>query len=401
MVSSLAGSDFSFDNRNNFLYDSAPESPRGFNNYFSAPTSPSNQISFSFIPDEHLKYDHHHGFDKKHDDHKPFMFIPGDYSNHILVSSADELIDGGMIKPCEPKHKKIIQSRMSFSRSNKICSEHFPVRQENKDDTSSSWSSSFGWLYKKLKLKDLLSRNASEGHETSKKYDALKKLKNSDLMNSSSSTNSVSSRNRKNKEGAMLSAHERHYKTRSQFGKPFVFIPGDRIDLIPVSSADELFDGGKIKPFEPQLQKIIQSSLSFGRSNKVHSEPFTTGKEHVKDSSSSSSLTFSWLHKKWKLKDLLFRNASEGHETNKKYDFLRKIKDDDSKNSSRNKKSKEKAPLSAHERHYRVNRAAAEELKRRTYLPYKQNLTIGCMNIDAAGAVREPSRSRTSSSSAR
>ncbi|KAL8097066.1 hypothetical protein AgCh_030240 [Apium graveolens] len=173
--------------------------------------------------------------------------------------------------------------------------------------------------------------------------------------------------------------------------KPFVFIPGDRIDLIPVSSADELFDGGKIKPFEPQLQKIIQSSLSFGRSNKVHSEPFTTGKEHVKDSSSSSSLTFSWLHKKWKLKDLLFRNASEGHETNKKYDFLRKIKDDDSKNSSRNKKSKEKAPLSAHERHYRVNRAAAEELKRRTYLPYKQNLTIGCMNMDAAG-VRVPSR---------
>ncbi|KAL8097067.1 hypothetical protein AgCh_030239 [Apium graveolens] len=145
------------------------------------------------------------------------MFIPGDYSNHILVSSADELIDGGMIKrTCEPKHKKIIQSRMSFSRSNKICSEHFPVRQENKDHTSSSWSSSFGWLYKKLKLKDLLSRNASEGHETSKKYDALKKLKNSDLKNSSSSTNSVSSRNRKNKEGAMLSAHERHYKVNRE-----------------------------------------------------------------------------------------------------------------------------------------------------------------------------------------
>lgn len=137
--------------------------------------------------------------------------------------------------------------------------------------------------------------------------------------------------------------------------------------------------------------------MCFGRNNKFGSEHFTIGIEYVEDSSSSSRSKFSWLHKKWKLKDLLFRNASEGHET--KYDFLRKIKNDDLKNlststssiPSTNNRNKEKAPLSAHERHYRVNRAAVEELKRRTYLPYKQNLKIGCMNNDVA-SVRDPSR---------
>lgn len=213
MASLPAGSDFSFDNRKNFLYDSAPESPRGFNNYFySATTSPNHQNSFSFIPDQHLKYDHQHGFDKKYDDNKPFAFTPGNDLNSILVSSADELFDGGKIKSCEPKHKKIIPSRMSFGRSNKICSEQFPIREDNVKDASSSSNSSFGWLYKKWKLKDLLFRNASEGHETNNKYDALRKIKNTDLKNSSSSTNSVSSRNKKNKDRAILSAHERHYK---------------------------------------------------------------------------------------------------------------------------------------------------------------------------------------------
>lgn len=245
-----AGSDFSFDSRNSSPYDSAPESPRGFNSYFfSAPSSPNYQESFSFTPDQHLNCDYHHGSDKKCDDNKAFAFIPGDGLNLIPVSSADELFYGGKIKPCEPKFKKIFQSRLSIGQNSKICSEHFTFREENVKDASSSSSSSFGWLHKKWKLKDLLFRSGSEGHETNK-YDVLRKSINDDVKNSSSITNLVLSRNKTNKERATLSAHERHYK---------------------------------------------------------------------------------------------------------------------------------------------VNRAAAEEMKKRTYLPYKQNLVIGCMNLDAA-SVSHPSR---------
>ncbi|KAK1358817.1 hypothetical protein POM88_043291 [Heracleum sosnowskyi] len=112
MESLPAGSDFSFCSGNNSPYDSPPESPRGFNNYFfSAPTSPNHQISFSFTPDQRMKSDYHRASDEKYDDNKPLTFIPGDHFNLIPVSSADELFDGGKIKPCETKHPKKIQSR--------------------------------------------------------------------------------------------------------------------------------------------------------------------------------------------------------------------------------------------------------------------------------------------------
>lgn len=61
---------------------------------------------------------------------------------------------------------------------------------------------------------------------------------------------------------------------------------------------------------------------------------------------------------------------------------------------SETKKKKNGRPLvalSAHERHYKVKRAAAEEMRKRTYLPYKQNLMIGCVDL-AAGGVSDSSR---------
>ncbi|KAL1811954.1 hypothetical protein ACET3Z_022019 [Daucus carota] len=147
---------------------------------------------------------------------------------------------------------------------------------------------------------------------------------------------------------------------RGSDDKLFGFVPGHDSNLLPLSSAKKTQDSS---------------------------------------SSSSSRSSFGWLQKKWRLKDLLFRSASEASETNK-YDFLRKDKNGDLKNSSSspsnsvfsgNKKNKEKATLSAHERHYKVNRAAAEEMRKRTYLPYKQNLMVGCMYVDAA-SVSDPSR---------
>lgn len=175
--------------------------------------------------------------------------------------------------------------------------------------------------------------------------------------------------------------------------KTFAFsIRGD-LDLLPLSSADELFDNGKIKPREANRQKIIKHTLSFDRNIKICSEQFTVSKENEKDSSLSASSSVGWLRKKWRLKELLFCSAPKNHESNRS-NFSRKFKEENLKNMSETKKKKNGRPLvalSAHERHYKVKRAAAEEMRKRTYLPYKQNLMIGCVDL-AAGGVSDSSR---------
>ncbi|CAN1307337.1 hypothetical protein LINPERPRIM_LOCUS27056 [Linum perenne] len=107
-------------------------------------------------------------------------------------------------------------------------------------------------------------------------------------------------------------------------------------------------------------------------------------------------------YKKWKIRDfLLFRSASEGRATSSeqlmaaKYAVLTSPTADgggkgssfrsteSSFGSSRRLKSSA-AVVSAHEMHYTVNRAAAEEMKRKTYLPYKQGL-LGCLGFNPVG----------------
>lgn len=129
--------------------------------------------------------------------------------------------------------------------------------------------------------------------------------------------------------------------------------------------------------------------------------------------SSSSTQKSSWS-KKWRLRDLLlFRSASEGRATgNRSKDPLRKYTLlpssqssasilpptspnkrsilNDSKNASfRSTDSNGSmrrgsgAAISAHELHYTSNRAAAEESKKKTPLPYRQGF-FGCLNFNPA-----------------
>lgn len=106
-----------------------------------------------------------------------------------------------------------------------------------------------------------------------------------------------------------------------------------------------------------------------------------------KQSSLSSSTPGSKSSRKWRLRDfLLFRSASEGRATDK--DPFRKYstsfkKHEDLKNASfrsaesfgpSSSSSRRKGPVSAHELHYNMKRAAAEDLKKKTYLPYKQSI---------------------------
>lgn len=99
----------------------------------------------------------------------------------------------------------------------------------------------------------------------------------------------------------------------------------------------------------------------------------------------SASSTSKGSSKKWSLKDfLLFRSASEGRATDK--DPFRKyavgaLRKDSVRNASfrsidspTGSMSRRRGPVSAHELHYTVNKAVSEDLKKKTFLPYKQGI---------------------------
>ncbi|KAL3814205.1 hypothetical protein ACJIZ3_015473 [Penstemon smallii] len=220
--------------------------------------------------------------------------------------------------------------------------------------------------------------------------------------------------------------------------------------------ADELFDGGKIKPLKPpprfdydlnikptgapkSPKKLIKEAFSpRQRKRDFDFDPFAValeqtqkeneidkrGREKINHSSrikgssrslspyrvsdllidpefneptknSNSSLPFSsFWYKKWKIKDLLlFRSASESRASDeeeqlKKYELLKKARQENVRNLSFRSSTENNVGsaasssrrISAHEMHYTINRAASEEMKKRTYLPYKRGL-LGCLGF--------------------
>ncbi|KAI3737072.1 hypothetical protein L2E82_27067 [Cichorium intybus] len=81
--------------------------------------------------------------------------------------------------------------------------------------------------------------------------------------------------------------------------------------------------------------------------------------------------------KKWSFMDLfLFRSASDGRAMDrdplKKYSATFRKHDQDIRNSG--SVSKRRGRVSAHEHHYTVNRAVSNDMKKKTYLPYKQGI---------------------------
>ncbi|XP_050230978.1 uncharacterized protein LOC126679994 [Mercurialis annua] len=223
-------------------------------------------------------------------------------------------------------------------------------------------------------------------------------------------------------------------------------------------SAEELFDGGKIRPLrlppgfdsavsspksspspssrnakkkkdsvDPFQAAINETTRNRGRENKSSSKNYArkvsrslsplrvsdiilddqennnsnniitpTTTENISKSLSSifSAISFSSKgNKKWKLKDLLlFRSASEGRPI-AKYGVLSKKEVSDasfrSTDSSVGGSSRRRGPVSAHEMHYTENRAVSEEMRRKTFLPYKRGL-LGCLGFNPG--VHEISR---------
>ncbi|CAN4086021.1 unnamed protein product [Withania somnifera] len=234
----------------------------------------------------------------------------------------------------------------------------------------------------------------------------------------------------------------------------FAFDFSGQLERSSFSAADELFDGGKIRPLKrpPRLQyseadhEPFYSPRSpkqrfkqtFSPPKKKELDPFAAAiqhtaqrENHLPGNSTSSrpkktrslsvpdlvfdresnqeatktssyslcsvSLSISLWYRKWKLKDLfLFRSASEGRASSKDQlnKFLKKAeKEEDAKTSSFRSAASSvasssvsssltrKREVSAHELHYTLNRAFSEEMKRKTFLPYKKLGVLGCLGF--------------------
>ncbi|CAH8361900.1 unnamed protein product [Eruca vesicaria subsp. sativa] len=243
-------------------------------------------------------------------------------------------------------------------------------------------------------------------------------------------------------------------RSASDIDDNFEFNFSGQLDITAFSAADELFDGGKIRPLGPSLPPTTVSSPRSSFIERQDSDrgrdrsPVSSTRYERKGSRSMSPLRVSDImvdedeshestkmvasntsnqkssaflsailfpgraYKKWKLKDLLlFRSASDGRpvptkESLKRYDILTKKEAENSSIRSRESadspvsrsRRRHGAVVSAHEMHYTENRAVSEELKRKTFLPYKQGW-LGCLGFNPAAheIARVGSLSRASS----
>ncbi|KAH0933280.1 hypothetical protein HID58_010397 [Brassica napus] len=214
----------------------------------------------------------------------------------------------------------------------------------------------------------------------------------------------------------------------------FAFEIGDKSETRSLF-AEELFDGGKIKPLKPppylqldnqQFHYKFSSPDSSPRSPIAHgkdilrkafsprkkptdADPFEAAIDNIRNgvgeergrerlqnpgrratrkgsfssipSTSSSTCVSCKLSssKKWRLKDLLlFRSASEGRARHNNKDFVKSLsglfrKQEDSKSSSSSSRGRGSPSVSsAHEFHYMAKKAEAKGLKKKTFLPYMQ-----------------------------
>nr|GMD89022.1 Trafficking kinesin-binding protein like [Ipomoea batatas] len=204
----------------------------------------------------------------------------------------------------------------------------------------------------------------------------------------------------------------------------FAFDVGEECETDSVS-AEDLFDGGMIKPLEPpppcsyggrgkkskiggfsprhkrksesfgdeivsvrergreRVSSLQSSSRRATRSVsplRVSQYPWEEQQDSAKAPPLTSSSSSKGLVKKWRLKDFfLFRSASEGRASDK--DHLSKytaavVKGSSFRGGNNDSLSRRRrrGPISAHELHYTFNKAISEDLKKKTFLPYKQGI---------------------------
>ncbi|KAL0917478.1 hypothetical protein M5K25_012541 [Dendrobium thyrsiflorum] len=171
-----------------------------------------------------------------------------------------------------------------------------------------------------------------------------------------------------------------------------------------ITTADKLFEKGRIRPLQERGRSLLApNSPSNGQRKSRSFSPSRNEGLLAKDTSPSANPVKCGLSKKWpRLKDLLlFRSASEGRATGRrskdplqKYTVLPSASLLNNKRAGEEKKTGggetvrrgSRPPVSAHEKHYTANRAAAEEQKRKTPLPFQRHGLLGF--VDFRPAIR-------------
>lgn len=324
--------DFDFNSARSSPHVSAPSTPRRFGDYyFSAPTSPSHVSQFYKDFDDFLLAGDDGG--GRLPSSVPFDWEekPGTPKSSLLVDnngddfafdvsqdwetsslSAEDLFDGGVIKPLKPPPRLQLPPAEAAFRDTTAS----PVRKQ------------------RSQTRNIIQGAFSPRHRSNRETDPFAVA----ARNAAKATASAPQRGRER--GVVLSRPPSRRVARS---------------LSPLRDAPSLWEEEE-KEAPPQNGKNSSNAACSALSapNKAQ--------------------------KKWSLKDFfLFRSASEGRASDndplKKYtaSFRRSsFRSIDSPGSGPG--SRRRGPISAHEIHYTVNRAVSEDLKKKTFLPYKQGI---------------------------
>ncbi|EXC17370.1 hypothetical protein L484_027562 [Morus notabilis] len=363
--------DFNFDSACSSPYMTAPSSPQRFGNFFSsAPTSPARisafyrdfSVPFKWEekpgvpkPTTDIRDDYHNGHNNDDDDDFEF-----DFSGQLdrpSLSAADELFDGGKIRPLKPPPRLQIVTGAGDPGSSNLASPRSPKSRISQG--------------KRMVQEALtMSPRRKKDFEIDPFTAAIEETRKEENQN----------RNQNLNRGREMRAHNSSNFVRK----------GTR-SLSPMRVSDIVFE-----PEENSSQTATVLNSKASNSNSAYS-------------SFLSAISFATDYKKWKLKDLLlFRSASEGRAprnddvlSRSKYAVLSRKStagSEDARNSSFRStdsigsvSSRRRGPLSAHELHYTVNRAASEEMKKKTFLPYKQGL-LGCLGFNPGVGMHDISR---------
>ncbi|KAF9622661.1 hypothetical protein IFM89_032582 [Coptis chinensis] len=355
IVVPVSSTDFNFDSACSSPYISAPSSPKRFGeHYFSAPTSPSRVSVF-------------------YRDFNNFSFIDRSSSRGGNGSNSNS-----SVIPYDWEEKPGTPKGNNTERN-----------EDDDDDDGGGVVDDFEFGFSGQLDRDSLT--ADELFDGGK----IKPLKPPPRLQLSS-----------NDYGTQKSSVSSPRSPRSPIsqGKKMIreaFSPKQRKDVDPFAVAIEQSRQGVVLEQQRGRERVSVSvsSTSTSTSTKPTSNhkktrslsPFRTSSfENTKPNASNSKPTSS-SSRKWSFKDLLlFRSASEGRASDRdplrKYSVLSKRNEDVKNSSFRSTDSSgsgsgsiRRVPVSAHELHYKSNRAVSEEMKRKTYLPYKHGLLFGCL----------------------
>ncbi|KAL8264605.1 hypothetical protein R6Q59_022735 [Mikania micrantha] len=168
--------------------------------------------------------------------------------------------------------------------------------------------------------------------------------------------------------------HVQNDEDVDQGSMDFAFDFSGQLEPPSISDADELFDAGKIKPLKPP-NETLTSSTAVPKRN-INQETFQRGREFRERSTHRPQCTSEGSAVITKdVKNSMSFRSSDG--CGGSVD-----------GSSRRMKRK----MSAHEIHYTANRAVAEKMRRKTFLPYKSGLLMGCCCLGFSHGHHEGSR---------